>query len=69
MIYESELNVKYTEGDKTTLNVTKTELMDKGSEKDIESKFEGQEPVTKAVQQKLMVNKFREAFARIVEQT
>ena len=41
MIYESELNVKYTEGDKTTLNVTKTDLMDKGSEKDIESKLEG----------------------------
>ena len=40
MIYESELNVKYTEGDKTTLNVTKTELTDKGSEKDIESKLE-----------------------------
>ena len=40
MKYESELHIKYTEGDRTTLNVTKTELMDKRSEKDVESKLE-----------------------------
>ena len=50
MKYESELNVKYTEGERTTLNVTKTELADWCSEKEVESKTEEQQPMTKAVQ-------------------
>ena len=68
-VHESELKVRHTEGEKTSLNQTKTDFNEKTSIKEFESKRSEENPASKAVAQKLMVNKFREAFARIVEQT